>query len=182
MNQMTVKARRRRWYILGLSILSALLLLLLVAALGNAGRIGDWSATEFQLQNLDEIPAHFDAVFIDALGNPIHEFTGSILPGHTALMSTIVVGKLRYKTADGEVVLAVNRGFVEVLDDVVTVLTETCESGDEIDPERARKALERAQSRLQEALTGSDLDVARAEYALQRALARLRAAGKQAAE
>ena len=122
------------------------------------------------------------SVQVDSVNLPGELGELGILPGHTALMSTIVVGKLRYKTADGEVVLAVNRGFVEVLDDVVTVLTETCESGDEIDPERARKALERAQSRLQEALTGSDLDVARAEYALQRALARLRAAGKQAAE
>ena len=122
------------------------------------------------------------SVEVDSVNLPGELGELGILPGHTALMSTVVVGKLCYRGAEGEVVLAVNRGFVEVLDDVVTVLTETCESGDEIDEERAREALGRARSRLQEALTGSDLDVARAEYSLQRALARLRAAGNQTAE
>ncbi len=105
-----------------------------------------------------------------------------ILPGHTALMSTLVVGKLRYTGADGEVVMAVNRGFVEVLDDVVTVLTETCEKGDEVDEDRAKEALDRARKRLHEAHASTNVDVARAEYALQRALSRLRAAGKGSAE
>lgn len=121
-------------------------------------------------------------VRVDSVNIPGELGEMGILPGHTALMSTVEVGKLRYTGADGEVVMAINRGFVEVLDDVVTVLTETCESGDDIDSERANEALSRARKRLQEAQASSNVDVARAEYALQRALARLRAAGKYSAE
>ena len=121
-------------------------------------------------------------VQVDSVNIPGELGEMGVLPGHTALMSTVEVGKLRYTGADGEVVMAINRGFVEVLDDVVTVLTETCESGDDIDAERANEALSRARKRLLDAQASSNVDVARAEYALQRALTRLRAAGKHSAE
>lgn len=96
-----------------------------------------------------------------------------VLPGHTALLSLLNCGVLAW---DGPTpgTLAVNRGFVEVLDDRVTVLTETAEAADEIDIERARKALKRAQDRLLSSDPSGNTDVARAEYAIHRALARLR--------
>ncbi len=56
-----------------------------------------------------------------------------ILPGHTALISTLEVGILQYSgSKSGR--LAVNRGFLEVMDDNITVLTETAEGPEEIDP------------------------------------------------
>jgi F-type H+-transporting ATPase subunit epsilon len=101
----------------------------------------------------------------------------TILPGHTALMSTLQVGILRYGAKDGEGGLAVNRGFFEVFEDNVTVLTETCEKREEIDVGRATASLNRAQDRLAKASSDSSIDVARAEYAMRRALARLSVAG-----
>ena len=98
----------------------------------------------------------------------------TVLPGHTALLSTLEVGVLSYETKDGPKPVAVNRGLVEVLDDTITVLTETCEVPAKIDVERAQASKERAEERL--GSTGEDLDVLRAELALRRAIARLKIA------
>jgi F-type H+-transporting ATPase subunit epsilon len=101
-----------------------------------------------------------------------------VLPGHTAFMSTLDVGVLSYEVAKGSQSLAANRGFVEVLKDDITVLTETCESGDKIDIERAEAARDRAQQRLEQVARQEDVDFGRAEYALKRAIARLIASGR----
>ncbi len=95
-----------------------------------------------------------------------------ILPGHTALISTLEVGVLQYSGQESGK-LAVNRGFLEVMDDTVTVLTETAEGPQEIDLRRASEAQHRAEARLGALGNDPNLDVARAEYALRRAIARL---------
>lgn len=101
-----------------------------------------------------------------------------ILPGHTPLVSALEVGILSWHSRQSRGVLVVNRGFVEVSDDNVTVLTETCEASEEVDVDRAKEALARAQKLLQEAQTSGSIDVKRAEHALKRAAMRLKASGK----
>jgi F-type H+-transporting ATPase subunit epsilon len=97
-----------------------------------------------------------------------------ILPGHAPLITELGNGELSYKASgDGEqVVLAVLSGFAEVLPDRVTVLAETAERSEEIDVERAKEALARAEKRL--ASTDPDVDWDRATVALQRALVRIK--------
>ena len=97
-----------------------------------------------------------------------------ILPGHAPLITELGNGELSYKASgDGEsVVLAVLSGFAEVLPDRVTVLAETAERPEEIDVERAKEALARAEKRL--ASTDPDVDWDRATVALQRALVRIK--------
>jgi F-type H+-transporting ATPase subunit epsilon len=90
------------------------------------------------------------------------------------------VVSFRQKEGGGR--LAVNRGYVEVLDDAVTVLTHTAESPNDIDCARARRALERGRRRLAAAARDPGIDVVRAEYAVRRALARLAAAGEAAVQ
>jgi F-type H+-transporting ATPase subunit epsilon len=68
--------------------------------------------------------------------------------------------------------LAVLSGFAEVLPDRVTVLAEMAERPEEIDVERARQALARAEARLKS--SDSDVDWDRATVALQRALVRIK--------
>jgi F-type H+-transporting ATPase subunit epsilon len=102
----------------------------------------------------------------------------TLLPGHTALVSNLVVGVLKYVAGGKTVTLAINRGVVEVLDEQVTVLTETCESPSDIDPERAESARRRAEELLSRAATDGSIDTARAEYAMRRALARLKVVGR----
>jgi F-type H+-transporting ATPase subunit epsilon len=96
-----------------------------------------------------------------------------ILPGHIALLSTLDVGILAYEDGGKVARLAVNRGFFEVNNDEVRVLTETCETPDDISSERAEDALKRAEARLAEAARSSEVDVDRASGALKRATARL---------
>jgi F-type H+-transporting ATPase subunit epsilon len=97
-----------------------------------------------------------------------------ILPGHAPLITELGNGELRYKASGaGEpVVLAVLSGFAEVLPDRVTVLAETAERPEEIDVERAKEALARAEKRL--ASADPEVDWDRATIALQRALVRIK--------
>jgi F-type H+-transporting ATPase subunit epsilon len=97
-----------------------------------------------------------------------------VLPGHTSFLTTLKTGMLRYKDSGGsERVVFINGGFVEVLPDKVTVLAESAERRRDIDVERARAALKRAEERLAEASKREDYDFRRAQAALQRAVARI---------
>jgi F-type H+-transporting ATPase subunit epsilon len=97
-----------------------------------------------------------------------------ILPGHAPLITELGNGELSYRSSGGAepVVLAVLSGFAEVLPDRVTVLAETAERPEEIDVERAKAALARAEKRLASADPNVDWD--RATIALQRAIVRLK--------
>src|SRR5258708_11107676 len=69
-----------------------------------------------------------------------------ILPGHAPLISELGIGELTYKTTSGQSgLLAIIRGFVEVLPDRVSVLAELAERAEDIDLKRAQGALKRAQ-------------------------------------
>ena len=71
---------------------------------------------------------------------------------------------------------ALHSGFVEILQDKVTILAETVEWPEEIDEARAEAAKNRAIERLKSKTP--ETDVARAETALQRATARIQANNK----
>ena len=105
-----------------------------------------------------------------------------VLIGHTSFLTTLKIGMLRYKDTGGsERVVFVNGGFAEALPNKVTVLAESAERRRDIDIERARAALKRAEQRLAEARTREDIDFRRAEVALQRAIARIGVAERRAA-
>jgi len=74
------------------------------------------------------------------VGLPGRKGDMGILPGHTALISTLRPGELSYQPADGGArrFVAVAPGFCEVADDTVTVLTETAEPAENIDAAAAR--------------------------------------------
>ncbi|MGB8956115.1 MAG: F0F1 ATP synthase subunit epsilon, partial [Tumebacillaceae bacterium] len=88
-----------------------------------------------------------------------------IMAGHVPVVTTLKVSQLRLKTDQGDQVIAVSGGFLEVKPEKVTVLAESAELPEEIDVDRAARAKERAERRLNE--KGNDnLDTARAEMAL----------------
>jgi F-type H+-transporting ATPase subunit epsilon len=101
-----------------------------------------------------------------------------ILPGHAPLITELGIGELSYRTATSShpVLLAIIRGFAEVLPDRVTLLAETAERAEEIDLARAEAAKARAESRL----ASNDTNIAwdRATVELQRALIRIQVARK----
>jgi F-type H+-transporting ATPase subunit epsilon len=100
-----------------------------------------------------------------------------VLPGHTSFLTTLKTGMLRYKDTSGsERLVFINGGFAEVLPNKVTVLAESAERRRDIDLERAKEALKRAEERLAEASKKEDVDFRRAQLALQRAIIRIRIA------
>jgi F-type H+-transporting ATPase subunit epsilon len=100
-----------------------------------------------------------------------------VLPDHTSLLTTLKVGELSYKQGGETFHVAVNWGYVEVEDNVMTVLVETAEPADQIDVERAKAALARAEEALAK-LTSEDKDFKVMEAALERAVIRVQVAGK----
>jgi F-type H+-transporting ATPase subunit epsilon len=102
-----------------------------------------------------------------------------VLPGHAPLMTELGIGELSYHDRGGKesAHVAIVRGFAEVLPDRVTILAETAERAEEIDLQRAKDALARAEKRL--ASNDPNIDWDRANIALQRALIRIQVATKR---
>ncbi|MCW2583057.1 F0F1 ATP synthase subunit epsilon [Geodermatophilaceae bacterium NBWT11] len=96
-----------------------------------------------------------------------------VLPGHAPLLGELAPGGVvRIKPVDGdELVVAAHGGFLSVTEKGVSILAETAEISTEIDVERAREALRRA-----EAAEDDEETLA----AARRAQSRLRAAGQDA--
>lgn len=92
------------------------------------------------------------------------------LPDHAPLVAALVPHIMRYTASGEEHQLFIGGGFVEVMDNVVSVMTRSAEAAGDIDFERAEKARERALERLK---NGENIDHLRAELALRRAIERL---------
>jgi len=99
-----------------------------------------------------------------------------VLPGHAAFLTNLMPGEVTYRTGQSEHHLAVAGGFAEVTAERVMILAENAERPEEIDRERAERARQRAEMRLQgrspDGLT-EVIDFDRALEALARALTRL---------
>ena len=95
-----------------------------------------------------------------------------IYPEHTRLITTVVVSHILLKI-NGEIIKYATSGGVMYIkeNNEVTLLLESIEKSDEIDLERAIKAKERAEQRLNH--IDDTIDVTRAQAALSRALNRI---------
>jgi F-type H+-transporting ATPase subunit epsilon len=94
-----------------------------------------------------------------------------IYKNHVPMTMIIAPGVATITEATGIKNAAIHAGFIEILQDKITVLAEVAEWPEEIDLERAKEAKERAENLLQ--LRSSETDIARAETALSRAIARI---------
>jgi F-type H+-transporting ATPase subunit epsilon len=94
-----------------------------------------------------------------------------VLPGHAPLLGELAPGGVvTIRTDSGEdLTVAAHGGFLSVTDKGVSILAETAEISSEIDVERAREALRRAEDQG---------DEPEALAAARRAQSRLRAAGE----
>ncbi len=101
-----------------------------------------------------------------------------VLPGHTPMLTTLKIGELSYRKGGESFHVAVNWGYVEVEEDKVTVLVETAEPADQIDLERAKTALGRAEEALKQ-LSPEDKDFLMQQAALERAMVRIQVAGRR---
>jgi len=92
-----------------------------------------------------------------------------ILPGHAALVSELGTGFLTYTIGGQKRYLSLQGGFVEVLPDQVRLLANVAERAEEIDLEKARQDLKRAQEQLVNPALGVDPAVALDAMALAQA-------------
>ena len=101
-----------------------------------------------------------------------------VLSGHTPFMTSLNTGAIHYRDESGkDQYVFVSGGFAEALPDKVTVLAESAEKMEDIDPQRAKEAMQRAEERLAETRAKEEVDRARARAALERAMMRVRIAG-----
>jgi F-type H+-transporting ATPase subunit epsilon len=100
-----------------------------------------------------------------------------ILPGHAPLLSSLEMGVIRVKAGDVEEVFTVTGGFIEVQPDIVTVMADAAENVEDIDIDRAEKAMERASQLLEYSSTDAD-NYMRIQSALRRSNLRLKAAAE----
>lgn len=94
-----------------------------------------------------------------------------IYKGHVPMTVIVNPGILTISEADGARNAALHAGFVEILQDKVTILAEIIEWPEEIDKQRAEAAKARAEERIR--TKAPETDVLRAEIALKKAIARI---------
>ena len=123
---------------------------------------------------------------VDAIGALGSEGAFTALPGHIPFLTDLQPGLLWYRS-DGEVKdLAVSGGFIEIMPDHSSVLAESAEYLEDIDVERAEKALKEAQERLNKAkLEAKDaeqddlIDISRATFSMTKAANRIKLATRR---
>jgi F-type H+-transporting ATPase subunit epsilon len=92
-----------------------------------------------------------------------------ILPGHAALLSELGTGFLSYTVGSRKRFLAIHGGFVEVLPEQVRILANIAEKAEEIDVEKARAALQKAENDMVNPAVAVDPACALEEVALAQA-------------
>jgi F-type H+-transporting ATPase subunit epsilon len=100
-----------------------------------------------------------------------------IYADHIPLTTIVAPGVLTItETAEEMKEATVLEGFMEITQDKVTILAQSCEWPDEIDLNRAQEAKARAERRLKS--TDTNINMARAELALRKSLIRIEVAEK----
>lgn len=134
--------------------------------------MADEKTFPFEILTLQKLFLREEIRFVIAPGS---EGVFEVLAHHAPFVFALKPGPMRIRLPDGqEKYVAVGTGFLVVQQERTTVLTRSAELPEDIDVERARRAKERAEQRLQQ--KSADFETARAEASLQRALARLKVA------
>ncbi len=120
-----------------------------------------------------------DRVFYDGDASMVELTTTEgnigVYANHIPATEIVAPGILRIHEEGGVKRAALMAGFIEILQDQITVMAEVAEWPEDIDVKRAEEARFRAERRLKDRYPGTD--VMRAELALKRAIVRLEAKG-----
>ena len=122
-----------------------------------------------------------DRIFFEGNASVVELHTSEgdvgIYAKHVPMTFIVDPGVIRIHTEEGVKEAALHAGFIEVLQDKITIMAESIEWPDEIDVARAEEAKIRAERRLSNRESGIDVD--KAELALKRSLARLQLGSKR---
>lgn len=114
---------------------------------------------------------------VDIVVAPGIEGQLGILPNHAPLLTMLQPGEVMVRKEGEETAIFVSGGFLEVMQNRVTVLADVAERVEEIDIARAEEAKRRAEEGLR--LRPPEMDLAAAEAALRRAMTRLKIAERK---
>lgn len=82
--------------------------------------------------------------------------TIGILPNHTALMAKLVPGELIIKKSGKNESFAVGSGFLQMIGNTLTVMTDLAAHAADIDEKAAEEAKKRAEQALEQKLSGEE--------------------------
>lgn len=95
-----------------------------------------------------------------------------VYANHIPLTTIVAPGIMTITESGGQTKeAAVLEGFMEITQDKVTILAQSCEWPDEIDINRAKEAKERAERRIKS--NDENINLSRAELALKKSLVRI---------
>lgn len=100
-----------------------------------------------------------------------------VLPGHIPMTTTLAVGYTKFVNNGEETYFTTLGGVFQIEHDVVTILSDTAEFGDDIDIAKAKEEKIKAEAILAEH-TPDEANMTVAEIALAKSLARLKVAMK----
>ena len=116
---------------------------------------------------------------VDEVVLPGAEGDFGVLPGHTPFFTSLRTGQMWYRQGSEKYFLAVSVGFVEVLPNSVSVLSQVAQRAEDLDEAKAEAGMKRA-----EEMMGSiahEMDFERARLALLRTLQQLQAESRRGA-
>lgn len=114
---------------------------------------------------------------VDLVVIPAVEGEVTILPQHIALFTRVKPGEIKYVKGADERFMAVQEGFLEVLNDNVRILTNYAVRSEEIEIAKVEAAKKRAEELLRE--KRSQQDLVTAEGDLRRAILELKVARRR---
>lgn len=103
----------------------------------------------------------------------------TVLPNHVPLVSVLKAGEMKIVDKEGEQILAVSGGFLEVRgQNEIVILTDNAERATEIDIDRAEQARLRAEEMMKQTKAGEDIDFAKLQAMIDREMNRVRVGKK----
>lgn len=97
-----------------------------------------------------------------------------ILPNHSPFVAGLATGEMKIKENGQENFFYVSGGFIEISNNVVTILADDAMDVKDIDIEAARKEAQIAQEKLQK--VAEDIDIANVQKTLNQALTKVKLA------
>ncbi|MCB9094773.1 MAG: ATP synthase F1 subunit epsilon [Halobacteriovoraceae bacterium] len=100
----------------------------------------------------------------------------NVLPQHTHVLTRLGTGILTAKGSGETKYYSVTHGICKILGEKISILSMTSETAEDIDVERAKQALKKAEEKLAGAQILSDVDLIKHQRKLERAQMRIRLA------
>ena len=100
-----------------------------------------------------------------------------ILSSHAPIITELNSGEVLIRNEQEELSLVLSGGFVEVFNDKVTILADAAERTNEINIEKAKEAIQKAEKIVDS--KGSDIDIQKALFVIRASKAQLRIANRR---